>query len=257
MGIGDQLIATGLARGARERGKRIAFGDGQRIIWDINSESIFRGNPNIAAPGSERAGDIEWKRYFKGARGYNRQAPGRWIWNMDWRCVPGEIFLNQSEIAAGKRIGERFILIEPNVPPHKTATHNKQWPIERFQVVADELLGQGLRVVQPIYQNARYRLDHVQKVETKSFRDTLAIMTNAAIYIGPEGGLHHGAAAVGKPAVVLFGGFIPPQVTGYAMHTNLTGGAQACGSLSPCQHCQTALMAITVDHVLDAARAYL
>lgn len=252
------MIATGMARGARERGKRIAFGDRTRIIWDHNSESIFRGNPNIAAPGSERAGDIEWIRYFKGERGYNRQAAGHWIWNMDWRCVPGEIFLSDEEIATGKRIGEDFILIEPNVPAHKTAVYNKQWPIERFQVVADELMGQGLRVVQPLYQSARYRLDHVQKVETKSFRDTLAIMRNAALYIGPEGGLHHGAAAVEKPAVVIFGGFIPSQVTGYRTHTNLTGGVEkACGSLSPCQHCQRALMAIGPQQVLDAARAYL
>jgi hypothetical protein len=32
MGYGDELMATGMARGAAARGKRVAFGDGQRII---------------------------------------------------------------------------------------------------------------------------------------------------------------------------------------------------------------------------------
>jgi hypothetical protein len=51
---------------------------------------------------------------------------------------------------------------------------------------------------------------------------------------------------------VLFGGFIPPQVTGYDLHTNLTGGAEACGHVEPCKHCQRAMANISVDQVKDA-----
>jgi hypothetical protein len=82
-------------------------------------------------------------------------------------------------------------------------------------------------------------------------------MSRAALYIGGEGGLHHGAAAVGVGGVVLFGGFIPPEVTGYATHANLTGGAEACGSLDPCRHCAAAMQAIGVDEVLEHAMARL
>jgi ADP-heptose:LPS heptosyltransferase len=78
------------------------------------------------------------------------------------------------------------------------------------------------------------------------------------LYIGPEGGLHHGAAAVGIPAVVLFGGFIPPQVTGYKTHVNLTGGADFfCGSLQACKHCAEAMERIKSKHVCDAAKGFL
>jgi hypothetical protein len=69
--------------------------------------------------------------------------------------------------------------------------------------------------------------------------------------------MHHGAAAMGVPGVVLFGGFIPPQVTGYLMHANLTGGAEACGSLNPCPHCAAAMQAISVDEVLHHAMTWL
>jgi hypothetical protein len=34
-----------MARGAAARGKRIAFGDGKKILWDHHSELIFRGKP--------------------------------------------------------------------------------------------------------------------------------------------------------------------------------------------------------------------
>jgi hypothetical protein len=57
--------------------------------------------------------------------------------------------------------------------------------------------------------------------------------------------------------VVLFGGFIPPQVTGYPGHVNLTGGAVACGSLQRCSHCQAAMNAISVDEVHAAALGLL
>ena len=70
-------MAAGLAKGAKARGKRIAFGDGKQIIWDHHSEQIFRGNPNIARPGDEGATDLEWINYYRGNRLYNVQEIGR------------------------------------------------------------------------------------------------------------------------------------------------------------------------------------
>ncbi len=149
------------------------------------------------------------------------------------------------------------MLIEPNVELWKPVAINKDWGIAKYQAVADALLAAGHRVVQFQYGDGSI-LAGVELVKTISFRGGLAIMANAALYIGPEGGLHHGAAAVGVPAVVLFGGFIPPQVTGYDTHTNLTGGTEeACGSLLPCQHCREAMDRIGVDEVLHAADRYL
>lgn len=149
------------------------------------------------------------------------------------------------------------MVIEPNVPRSKSVASNKQWPVERYQRVADALRSQGWRLVQPIYIGVLHQLTGVEFVQTKTFRDALALLKKARLYIGPEGGLHHGAAAVGTMAVVLFGGFIPPQVTGYDLHINLTGGATACGSLLQCRHCQLAMDSIRVDHVMDAAQVQL
>jgi hypothetical protein len=253
MGQGDQLMATGLARGAKARGKRIAFGDGRNIIWDNNSAAIFRCNPNIARPGSERDSDIEWTRYYKGHRIYNRLGDRKWIWNLDFHATPGEMFLDDDEKIAGLRHGSGFVLIESNVEAHKSVAPNKDWGRAKYQAVADYLMDRGVRVAQFSYAKGAPPLGGVEIIRTLSFRDAIAILANAALYVGPEGGLHHAAAAVGIPGVVLFGGFIPPSVTGYETHTNLTGGAVACGSLLPCQHCKKAMQAISVEEVCKAA----
>jgi ADP-heptose:LPS heptosyltransferase len=256
LGVGDQIMATGIARGASERGKRVAFGDGRRIIWDQHSRMIFASNPDIAYPGSETARDVEWVPFYRGHRLYNSQRDGRWIWNYDFHARPGRLVFAKTERLAGTRLGQGFVLIEPNVVRVKSSAVNKDWGRPRYQAVADALRLSGHRVVQFRYA-AGPPLAGVETIVTTSFRDAAALLANAALYIGPEGGSHHAAAALGTPGVVIFGGFIPPQVTGYDLHTNLTGGAEACGSLHPCDHCRAALDAISVDDVIAAAAGHL
>jgi hypothetical protein len=244
VGFGDEILATGMARGAKARGKRIAFGDGKRIIFSPWSSKIFRHNPNIAWPGDESAADIEWIAHYKGKRLYNSVAPGgtRWLWNMDFAPTAGELFFSEEELRFAESFAPGFVVIEPNVPWHKTVAPNKDWGALKYEAVASEFAARGHTVFQFWYEAARVKLASAMQVNAPTFRHALAVLSRAALYIGPEGGLHHGAAAVGIPAVVLFGGFIPPSVTGYATHTNLTAGSSACGkfnrcSLSRCDGC--------------------
>jgi ADP-heptose:LPS heptosyltransferase len=258
MGLGDQLMASGMARGAASRGRRIAFGNGIEVLWDQHSAEVFRGNPNVAVPGSQHADDVDWIPYYKGHRLYNRhdKAKDRWVWNMEFRAAPGEVFLDKAERRAGSRYGSGFVLIEHQTVKWKSVAPNKDWGRDNYQSVADQLKRDGYRVVQFVYDDT-VALVGVERLKTNSFRDALAVMANAALYIGPEGGSHHGAAAVGIPAVVLFGGFIPPSVTGYPTHANMTGGAEACGSLHACPHCKAAMAAISVDEIYEEARERL
>lgn len=257
MGLGDNLMATGLARGARARGKRIAFGDGKKLIWDPHSRQIFQGNPNICWSGQESAVNIEWIPFHRGNRIYNTMGDGRWIWNYDFRPIPGEMFFTNEEQNFAKQMPQGFVVIEPNVPVQKGCAPNKQWPVDRYEEVAKRLVADGHMVVQ-LKHGGRNNLRAASSVNSPSFRVALALLQRASLYIGPEGGMHHGAAAVGVPGVVLFGGFIPPQVTGYDTHTNLTGNArEACGSLTRCEHCLSAMRSIEVNEVYQASLAHL
>lgn len=253
MGIGDDIMATGLARGAHDRGRQIAFGDGRRIIWGPHCKEAFRYNPNIAEVVHER---VEWIAWYKGSRWYNKLDSNgrRWLWNYEFSATPGEFYFSDAERAfAIRRAGA--VLIEPNVPWHKSVAVNKDWGLHRYQRLADMLRKAGWRVFQNAHGTAR--LVGVEVVEQKTFRQAAAALSGFDLAILPEGGLHHAAAAVGAPAVVIFGGFIPPQVTGYQNHVNLTGGVEACGRLDRCAHCRAALDAIEVDQVYEAAHGTL
>lgn len=240
MGIGDDIIATSMAKGAADRGERVAFGDGRQIKWGPHSEMIFRNNPNVARPGQEKG--ARWVHYYKGRRIYNAAGPGRWIWNYDFRAEPGELFLDKGEL---READDDLILIEPNVP-RKPCAPNKQWPVDRWVVLAKRLMLQGWKVRQFEYGGPN-RV--APGIPTATFREAAGWLSSARAAVLPEGGLHHAAAAVGLPAVVLFGGFVPPAVLGYDSHSNLTGGAEACGSFTRCQHCVDAMAAIEVDEV--------
>jgi len=250
MGLGDEIMASGLAKGLHAKGKRAAFGDGKHIIWGPWSEEIFRYNPNVAHPGDERSDDLVWIDHYKGKRWYNRldKAAGRWIWNYDFKATPGEIYFREP---MPKNHG--FIYIEPNVPWKKSVAPNKYWGLEKFQAVATLLCKAGFQVVQSNY--GRDKLTGVKIVDTPSFRHALAFLSRARVALWPEGGLHHGAAALAIPAVVLFGGFIPPAVTGYSDHVNLTGGVEPCGNFKPCQHCRAAMARISVEEVYESILA--
>lgn len=246
-------MATALARGAAQRGKRIAFGDRSRIVWGPFSAEVFRANPNIAPRGSEREPDIEWIEHYKGHRLYHQGIGvqnNRWIWNFSYRVQPGEFF-NLPTIERQKD----FILIEPNVAANKHSSPNRMWPADRFQQVADRLIALGYRLVQTVYDRAARRLRGVEHVNA-TFREALELLQRAQLFIGSHGGLTHAAAAVGTPAVVLFGGWAPPQVLGYSTHANI-GTDDACGAVLPCEHCAKAMNAITVEQVMDATKRLL
>lgn len=245
-----------MARGAKARGKRIAFGDRRKILWDHHSEAIFRGNPNVAPPGSDGAADLEWIEYYRGHRLYNQQVGDRWEWNYSFRATPGEVIFDEQELAFARHYNNR-VVIEPNVPEFKTVAPNKQWPVSRYRELAALLMAEGHKVAQFCYPGMVVTIEGATQIKTPSFRHAIAVLARSALYIGPEGGLHHGSAAVGCGAIVLFGGFIPPSVTGYHSHVNLTGGAEACGSLKPCEHCRLAMKNISVDDVAGAATRIL
>lgn len=243
-----------MARGAAERGKRVAFGDKRRIIWAKPCYEVFKNNPNVAPPGAEGAPDLEWVAHYPGSRIYHLKPPhsgGKWRFNYDFRPTPGEIYFDDAEKAFAGAISAGFVLIEPRVKPR---AQNKQWGIEKWRALAAALRESGHDVVQ---FNKEGAIPEARIIKVPSFRHAMAAMTRARLCILPEGGLHHGAAAVNLPGIVLFGGFTPPELTGYDMHSNIFTGGTACGSQQPCAHCRDAMDRITVQTVYNEAQRML
>ena len=240
MGWGDELMAAGEARKVREE-------TGQRVqicarlyhrqhceVWkycpDVDQKSaqkIYKGSgyrPYIGQGGSNGYG---WKKY---------------------KPIPARIELAPEHKQWAEQFGQGFIIIEPNVKPEPIAKLNKDWGVVKYQELVRAM--QQYQWVQPTY-GGQHRLKQVTKIETPSYIHMLALMERAAGYVGPEGGLHHAAAAFNKPAVVIFGGYISPQVTGYDFHHNIfTGKGLGCGSRTVCQ-CDC-MKSISVEQVIEA-----
>lgn len=260
-GFGDALLQSGMARGFAARGKLAAFGDGVRVLWSDADHAILQGNPNVARPGQEYPADsIEWINSYVGHRPYGSVINGRWKF-VEHHCIPGEVFLTREEKAwALGRIwpgNGPVVVIEPRVKKFGACDgHNKQWPVARYDAVAAalrfDLAIPGIRVIQPVPPGQKPLMSWAEPIETPTFRHALALVGLTTLYIGPEGGLHHGAAAMDTPAIVLFGGFNSPRSTGYPWHTNIAVG-EPCGTVTRCPHCEQAMASITVERVVDAA----
>lgn len=240
MGYGDDLMVTAQAREVyRLYGVPVVVGP--KAEWS----EVFENNPHILR---KPVGDYRVLNNYKGTRPYIKAVvDGRMVFS-DFKAQPGELYFKfQERLWAQKKTGDKpFIVIEPHTKRMVFST-NKEWPFERSQKLVDSL---PYRFVQ---LGPRKTLRGVTHIPTASFRQACSVLDRAALYVGPEGGLHHAAAALGKPAVVIFGGHSDPKVTGYDSHVNISRG-EPCGSMRPCKHCKDAMASISVEEVAQAVR---
>lgn len=227
---------------ATAQAKRLNLQTGRRVLvvgrnGKIQASEVFQNNPRISEfnqRGLVRLHNGPGMRPYIAAK-----TPERWTWRT-WAIEPGEIYLSEEEKAfAAPHAGG--ILIEPNT---KVDGSNKAWFFDRWQALVDRG-GDFVQVGGP----AARRLERVRFVETPSFRHACAVLAVSRAFVGTEGGLHHAAAALGVPAVVLFSEFISPDITGYETHRNIRHAGPACGSRLPCASCRASMDAITVDEV--------
>lgn len=214
------------------------IGNGQTL-----SESpVFEGNPRLA---TRIMPEAVWVHSSVGRRPYidYQRSDGRHqAYDYRFHVEPGELYLTDEELAWPQR---GFVLIEPNVKG--TYAGNKDWGFDKWQKVVDGTPGRHF-----VQCGEGRVLRGVTHVPTRSFRLACGLLSHADVFIGTDGGLHHAAAALGKRAVVLWGGLAPPSVLGYDTHTNLCHATTWCGSYQQCAHCRKALDLVSVDEVIAA-----
>ena len=264
MGFGDEIMATADARRLKraDPSAAIVIGDGAREVWSDEAAQVFAGNPHVSRLADVgRGARVVWLRNYYGCRpylDYPRGEPGVRQAFAPYRATPGELYFTADERAAAAttaaavcRDGRPVVSIEP----HVIVGANKDWGLPRWQALVDALRDDVV-FVQPSYGKAL--LDGVRGIPS-TFRGHAAVLAACDAHVGPEGGLHHAAAAVGCPAVVLFGGRISPRLTGYATHENLFVDVPGspCGMIEACEHCRSCLASIAVDAVVAALRRQL
>lgn len=221
-----------------------------RIVNEIGAtrdHAAWIGNPAVSKTArktlldcsSHRPYILHWK---------HRQA----IYNLDHRPKAGKIYLTQQERDFNK-IGGRYIVIAPTIKDN--ASINKNWGSDRWEKVIKSF---GLPVYQ-LSESGDETIKGASPIKTPTFRLAASIISGATFVLTNEGGTHHMAASFGVPAVVIFGSFIPPEVTGYDFHINIHRKTPHgyCGKWDYCPDCNKALADITPEEVRAAAESLI
>lgn len=253
MGLGDELMAAGEARrraAGTARRFRMIHKNGQPK-W----HHLWEGHPNIARPGEPFDEDLP--AYIDRLRPYlQATTPNRFVFREYAPAPSPAIRLDpRSRALASHTTGA--IVFHAGIKDR--ASPNKQWPAASWKALLG--LGVGLRWVQIGEPGSQQRLHGAEVLVTNSFVEACGAISGARAVVTHEGGLHHAAAAMGVPAVVIRGGFISPRVTGYAGQKDLYVESEAwplgCGMRVRCRHCDQAMTSISPPAVLAALNELL
>lgn len=264
MGYGDYLMLSGQVRELKTMFPEVQVGcpEGERTGF---FKEIFKGNPYVSSNNNFQKNEpfIHLPRVGVGVRDEQRN---KIVWKKDFQAVRGDLFLDHGELKFGRRSvkkinpdKKRVVVIEPFSKTHqgfsdgsiKKYNHhvNREWITFRYAELIESM--PECVFVRPVAnRNSRKFLDSVIDIES-NFREACSLIAAADLYIGCEGGFAHAAGALGKKAVVIFGGWISPITTGYAFHENLFVGSpqSACGNLRVCPHCEASMQTISVSDV--------
>lgn len=235
---------------AGEAGRRATLAPGTRYLaldkfdrphW----EPLFEGNPHMARPGEPHDGTIG---YVNGTRAYIAHLAKERYTFREYEPHPAVIVVpKQSSVGHGR------VVFNPTVKPR--APINKQWA-GWSRLIADNPEIHWLQIGEagPFVKDAEF-------IRTPTLWDALAVIAGADAVVCHEGALHHAAAGLDVPCVVIRGGFISPKVTGYAGQADLFVYDEryplGCGMRLPCEHCREAMASISTEDVMDALHSVL
>lgn len=251
IGLGDWVLVAGEAR------RRAQLAPGTRYLpldkgGAPTTHWIWDRNPDIAKPGETHDGTIG---YVNGLRAYiERAIPKKQYIFRAYEPHPATIVLPERAIPMARQAAGAVVFnptIKFKAPP------NKDWGVENWtQLIAEN---RGVRWIQVGESGPTIR--GAERAQTADFWDALGLLSGARAVVCHEGALHHAAAGLGVPAVVVRGGFISPRVTGYAGQVDLYVEDEryplGCGMRVRCPHCSSAMASIKPWDVMQALRSAL
>lgn len=242
MGLGDEIMALGRAERLYEQtGCPVSIltmteAPREHDAWNGNPAWIHKGGKAIIDGGGARPYITAW---------HGRRA----IFNLDYRARAGRVYLTDEE-RESCTLKPPYAIVSPELK--KEASPNKDWGKKNWESVIHNFPC-------PVYQ----LLPNLKTIpiagaigyHTPTFRAALAAIEKAALVMAAEGGTHHMAASMRVPAVVVFGSFVPPNVTGYDFHYNIAVETDEgyCGRWEPCNHCKKAMESIQPEYVREKA----
>jgi hypothetical protein len=247
VGFGDVLMSIGEAKRLHNQTKGLVMIVDQ-YRRPVRSE-LFNGVPYLTTKPLK----VPYSRLLNapGHRPYiASKTDEKWTWR-PYKPTPGDIVFTREELAFAEPYRD-MVMVEPN--PKKISHTNRDWGWMNWWKF--DAIARTYNLVQ-CHRPGDRLLPNAKHVLTTSFRQTAAVLSVCRAFVGAEGGLVHAAAAVGVPAVVAWGGFISPDITGYKHHRNLFTGGVACGMRTDCKHCRDAMNKITPEMMFNELKDLL
>lgn len=170
-----------------------------------------------------------------------------------------ELYLSEEEISKSKaRFNFPYVVIAPSGKT-KFSANRKEWGFNNFQKVRDSF--PNIAFIQ-IGISSEPLLTNVTDARELSLRETAAVLKNSLFFLGLEGGFMHMNKSVGKTSVIIFGGYILPEISGYKDDLNMYTSTDCSPCFtseekqSPCENMKC-MSSITVEAVVEAVKLKL
>lgn len=170
-----------------------------------------------------------------------------------------QLYLTDTEIQQAKnKYDFPYIVICP-AGKVKFSANRKEWGIENFQKLRDLMIDHQFIQI-GLKKDAL--LKNVIDARGVPVLESAAIIQNSLFFIGLEGGLMHLTKAVNKKSVIIYGGFIRPQISAYEENlniSNLVDCSPCFHSSYPHEHCETmkCMRGITPQMVYEKIKSHL
>lgn len=237
MGLGDEIMALGRAEALfEETGRKVSI---VNEIGRPRGHDAWKFNPAWDHRSTQTLMDCAaYRPYIK--HWQNKKL----FFNLEHKPRAGRMYLTDQEIDFNKLRGD-YIIIAPYLKDH--GSKNKAWSEENYIKLIQQL---DMPIYQLVVSNSDRVIQGAKPYHTPHFRLATSVISGARLVITNEGGAHHMAASMRKKAVVFFGSFIPPSVTGYDFHENIGIDTDQgyCGEWEYCEHCAKAKKQITVEY---------
>jgi Glycosyltransferase family 9 (heptosyltransferase) len=133
-------------------------------------------------------------------------------------------------------------------------TPNKDWPGEYWDDLVARLAARATIIdvgIKPVEVPSRPAGSYLDLRGQTTLPELVAAIAAADLIIALDTGPMHIAAAVGTPAVVIYGGYIHPDSTGYPGNINLYSAVECapCWLREPCPYAKKCLHMIMPAHV--------
>ena len=258
-GLGDELMLTAVAAEARRLGRPINILTNRPDVWESNDD------PERVVTNIDR-----WFRVYFRKRipteithlPYNN-GTHRHIGEQIGRNIGIELQSGWRPVYSPRRpldAPEKFIVVQNSCRGAQCSAYTKEWPFERWNKLVAELIAWGHTVIQ-IGTDRDPAIAGTTDYRGKTDLAQAAwLLERAKLFIGLESGLMHVAAAVGAPAVIVYGGRTRPWETGYPWHwhaANTSIPCAGCALNAGCPHDVKCMKEIGVDEVLSLVQRAL